>query len=529
MTTSDEMGMGGNFCHDHIQHPLMWCDEKKRLVERKNAEESLRMWRRRKAEECARKEKDKQEYYDLFLQHCPWGRPGGGAPNIEVRRKDITAVGLHSTPTVASSPSSADSQSTTLIERCIPQTTAHRMNSLQPCRYNDYFSVQKKCQNNPLAAYHHHHHHHPPPPPPGGRLGHAHSIHHLQESGPRSSTVTICEREIPHKHGAGVGVGLAKNANGESLHIQLKEHPSMSFRNKGHVDIELRYKPSPPCKGKPLLEKIVVSESDQRCPLQEKLASQKKRLQAKLEKPPCKEPWGKPGPGGKPWRSPKEVGNTFMKSLGWTNKEMLKELDQDNPVTPAEKNTFRKSRPNKPPKPQRCCEHCTCTCPAMNSPLKPPPPPCTRALPPAPPKMVHHLKPEDCKPIRLCPRMARGDTSTATPNVSATNGGNDCNGEGGGVELVPLLARRRGMHRPISLSSTDVTKRTPSHDRYASKHKPKNSQPTQIKCINSIIKNIGHMKRLPKNLSCKLQCCSCDCPTATATGCCLKRLTLHIR
>lgn len=58
MTTSDEMG---TFCHDHIQHPLMWCDDKKRLVERKNAEESLRMWRRRKAEENARKEKDKQE------------------------------------------------------------------------------------------------------------------------------------------------------------------------------------------------------------------------------------------------------------------------------------------------------------------------------------------------------------------------------------------------------------------------------------------------------------------------------------
>lgn len=30
---------------------------------------------------------------------------------------------------------------------------------------------------------------------------------------------------------------------------------------------------------------------------------------------PAKEPWGKAGPGGKPWRSPKEVGNTFMKSL----------------------------------------------------------------------------------------------------------------------------------------------------------------------------------------------------------------------
>ncbi|EDV42036.1 uncharacterized protein Dana_GF17202 [Drosophila ananassae] len=498
MTTSDEMGMGGNFCHDHIQHPLMWCDEKKRLVERKNAEESLRMWRRRKAEECARKEKDKQEYYDLFVQHCPWGRPGGGAPNVEVRRKDITAVGLHSTPTV---------------------TTAHRMNSLQPCRYNDFFSMKNKCHNNPLAAYHHHHHH-APPPPPGGRLPHAHSVHHLQESGPRSSTVTICEREIPHKPGAGVGVGLAKNAN-------------------GHVDIELRYKPSPPCKGKPILDKIVVSESEQRsCPLQEKLASQKKRLQAKLEKPPCKEPWGKAGPGGKPWRSPKEVGNTFMKSLGWTNKEMLKELDQDNPVTPAEKNTFRKSRPCKPPKPQRCCDMCTCNCPAMNgSPGKGPPPPIPPGKkclpPPAPPKILHHLKPQDCKPIKICPRMGRGhcpgSTSTATPDVSTAGNGGGPGGEGGGVELVPLLARRRGMHRPISLSSTDVTKRTPSHDRYASKHTQKICQQAKIKCINSIIKNISHMKRLPKNLNCKLQCCSCDCPTAISKGCCLKRLTLHIR
>lgn len=30
--------------------------------------------------------------------------------------------------------------------------------------------------------------------------------------------------------------------------------------------------------------------------------------------------------------------------------------------------------------------------------------------------------------------------------------------QSGGVELVPLLARRRAMQRPISLSTTDVTK-----------------------------------------------------------------------
>ncbi|ALC47962.1 CG15564 [Drosophila busckii] len=522
MTTSDEIG---TFCHDHIQHPLMWCDEKKRLVERKNAEESLRMWRRRKAEECARKEKDKQEYYDLFLQHCPWGRPGGGAPNVEVRRKDITAVGLHSTPKIS---------------------TAHRINSLQPCCYNDLISMQKKCPKNPLAAYHHHHHHHPLPHPPplaaGRRLAHAHSIHNLQESGPRSSTVTICERELPPKP----SVAMSQNANGERLQIELKEHPSMSFRNKSHVDIELRYRPSPKCDGQSLLDKIVVqSESDGQ--MHEKLGSQKKKLQCKLEKPSCKEPWGKAGPGGKPWRSPKEVGNKFMKSLGWTNKEMLKELDQDNPVTPAEKNTFRKSRAIRGPKvakPQRCCELCTCNCSAMNSssPLKQSRKPLQLQLKPPPSWANSRSPPKESNPTKLCPRLTRGHCSGSTGNSAFTATPDTIPANEGGVELVPLLARRRGLHRPISLSSTDVTKRTLSHDRYAPPTqykimtKPNNSNEPSI---NKIIKSISHMKRLPKNLNCKLQCCSCKCITATATAvsttasfpptCCLKRLTLHIR
>lgn len=217
---------------------------------------------------------------------------------------------------------------------------------------------------------------------------------------------------------------------------------------------------------------------------------------------------------------------------------MLKELDQDNPVTPAEKNTFRKSRGCKPPKPQRCCDHCTCTCPALknSSPLKP-----SRSHPPgAPPPPPCGLRspPKECKPVKLCPRVSRGHcavgstaTSTMTGDVSTANG------EGGGVELVPLLARRRGLHRPISLSSTDVTKRTPSHDRYAPlKHKSKPNKEQNINNSISIIKNISHMKRLPKNLNCKLPCCCCHCvpvaATATATMppiCCLKRLTLHIR
>lgn len=92
----------------------------------------------------------------------------------------------------------------------------------------------------------------------------------------------------------GIGVGLGATKNGETLHITLKDHPSMSFRNKGHLDIEVRYKPGAAGggKGKPLLEKIVVSDSD-KCPLVEGVQSQsllkgsprKKKLVAKLEKP----------------------------------------------------------------------------------------------------------------------------------------------------------------------------------------------------------------------------------------------------
>lgn len=82
-----------------------------------------------------------------------------------------------------------------------------------------------------------------------------------------------------------------------------------------------------------------------------------------------------------------------------------------------------------------------------------------------------------------------GSGSGAGPGAVAGGGG-------GGVELVPLLARRRANNRPISLSSTDVTKRTVSNDRYA----------CQLNNNNNM--NSSH---------------------DTANRCCFKKFTLHIR
>ncbi|XP_013116737.2 uncharacterized protein LOC106094095 isoform X2 [Stomoxys calcitrans] len=468
MTTSDEA-----FCHDHIQHPLMWCDEKRRLVERKNAEESMRMWRRRKTEEMARKEKDKQEYFELMVKHCPWGRPGGGAPNIDVRRKDITAAGLHSTQ---------------------PISTTHRLASLPPCRFSEYFAKHKKCFDPALAYNPHHHHHHSVP----RVTAHTHTVQHVPDRPPlggAASMVTLCDRDIPTA-ATSVGAGGGPVAG-------------------GHVDIEVRYKPTPAGKGKPMLEKIVVTESD-KCPIVEEKAChasvgphglKHKKILEKIEKPPCKDPWGKPGPGGKPWRSPKSVGTTFMKSLGWTNKEMLKELDQDNPATPAEKPTFRKARPSR--KTTRCCNNCTCKCsgpgpaapPVITSPLKP------MHKPPAPPAQPLKV---NCEPKpKICPRLLRHNNK-ATADMTTDNSANpssrlDAVANGNGVELVPLLARRRAYNRPISLSTTDITKHTPSHDRYACKMPPH--------CYHSNICLNSSRNHKLNNIA----------------TCCLKKFTLHIR
>lgn len=66
--SNDEISKVRLFCQEHFQHPVssvMWCEDNhlKRLIERNNAEESLRIWRRRKAEELARKERDKKEVH----------------------------------------------------------------------------------------------------------------------------------------------------------------------------------------------------------------------------------------------------------------------------------------------------------------------------------------------------------------------------------------------------------------------------------------------------------------------------------
>lgn len=133
---------------------------------------------------------------------------------------------------------------------------------------------------------------------------------------------------------------------------------------------------------------------------------------------------------------------------------------------------------------------------------------------------------------KICPRLLRHNKTidTTTDNSANMRGGGGIKAaamaDNHGVELVPLLARRRAFERPISLSTTDVTKRTASNDRYASKlnmnmnmHSNNNNNNNNIhNSNNKYNKNFNSNNNSNNNIN-----------NTNGTTCCLKKFTLHIR
>lgn len=56
-----------NFCHDQYDHPLLWCEEKRRAEERKVAKESLVLVKHRREAEQAKRIRDRNEVMLLIL------------------------------------------------------------------------------------------------------------------------------------------------------------------------------------------------------------------------------------------------------------------------------------------------------------------------------------------------------------------------------------------------------------------------------------------------------------------------------
>lgn len=144
-----------------------------------------------------------------------------------------------------------------------------------------------------------------------------------------------------------------------------------------------------------------------------------------------------------PWRNGRKNREPFMKSMGWTDTTLFQTLDptaadigkSDHDVRTLD--TYSRAdidelRPTQLP--AKCCTNCFCDC-AMR-----------RANLCADGKNLRNA-PHRCEYPNRCAKGCK----YKKPRTCLISGG---------VELVPLLARRRALQRPISLSTTDVTKCT---------------------------------------------------------------------
>lgn len=140
-----------------------------------------------------------------------------------------------------------------------------------------------------------------------------------------------------------------------------------------------------------------------------------------------------------------------MKSMGWTDKTLFQALDPeriDQPATCIRADNQTHAHDTRPmdsysradidemrpvPWPANCCTTCFCDCAVRKASL------C--AVDGKNVRSVAHR----CEYPNRCAKGCK----YKKPRTCLISGG---------IELVPLLARRRAMQRPISLSTTDVTK-----------------------------------------------------------------------
>lgn len=143
-----------------------------------------------------------------------------------------------------------------------------------------------------------------------------------------------------------------------------------------------------------------------------------------------------------------------MKSMGWTDKTLMQTLDTEKrPHNTGTMETNRKDMQEgqRQRLPVQCCINCFCDCKPKFDRMQ---------------QMPNDGK-ENHQMTTTTTTMNRADNQDIANRLCDHT--NRCAKKckyvkprtcmiSGGVELVPLLARRRAMQRPISLSTTDVTK-----------------------------------------------------------------------
>ncbi|KAG5671115.1 hypothetical protein PVAND_001329 [Polypedilum vanderplanki] len=341
------------------------------------------------------------KYREMVTNWNPWGKPGHGAPNNDIRIRNLENDGLY--------PVSNQSRNAFTL----PKTNAS----------------QSK-----LKYY-----------TPG-----------VMSS---SSAVT-----------GGCGAPLVSESG--KLLVPLREDPLITFNEstRNFVEKDLRYRKSQQEKTAYKQELDRIIEEKKRLKFNEKLnlgdgrGVGNYRNQNNLD--PFADSWGKPGPGGTPWRDPKNVGQNFMKSMGWTTKDTLKSIN--NEINSPQQQLPAMQKPARcRAQPASCCERCSCECvKKIESTILRSPPQAQYGskgreneepvVKKSPKSLPHYALPQQCN-RQLEPLQQQQQSSKPTNIKQTVKKQSKTNLISGGVELVPLLAKRRD-ERQTPLSTTDITK-----------------------------------------------------------------------
>ncbi|XP_053604047.1 uncharacterized protein LOC128671536 isoform X2 [Plodia interpunctella] len=109
--------------------------------------------------------------------------------------------------------------------------------------------------------------------------------------------------------------------------LRLREDPQLCYADnlRQSVDNDIRYRQTPVQQQsyKQFLDEMV---DKRRKAINEAM---KEKLEYERKMHTMEGPWGRPGPGGTTWRNPRDIGLNFSKSMGWTDNEIFNKMTGD--------------------------------------------------------------------------------------------------------------------------------------------------------------------------------------------------------
>ncbi|XP_028175461.1 uncharacterized protein LOC114363829 [Ostrinia furnacalis] len=109
--------------------------------------------------------------------------------------------------------------------------------------------------------------------------------------------------------------------------LRLREDPQLCYAEnlRKTIDNDVRYKQTPTQQQsyREILDEMV---ENRRRAMKDEI---KETLDYERRMHTLDGPWGKPGPGGAVWRNPRDIGLNFSKSMGWTDNEIFTKLQGD--------------------------------------------------------------------------------------------------------------------------------------------------------------------------------------------------------